>query len=135
MQVQADPDVDSSTIQKPTDSIEDVPVFLSEQDKILFEQSLNIDLTGVDSMFRTHCIYQDLNENAKSTSRMLTNELLLYSCNTCDKVFKTVSHMRLHVLIHTDLKPFRCHKCEYATNCRGRCLFIDSLCSFHSLFC
>ena len=70
-------------------------------------------------MFRTHCIYQDLNEYAKTNSRMLSNELLLYSCNTCDKVFKTVSHMRLHCLIHTNLKPFRCHKCQYSSNCRG----------------
>ena len=117
--MQADPDVDATHIEKPTDAIEDVPVFLSEQDKILFEQSLNVDLSGVDSMFRTHCIYQDLNENAKTNSRMLSNELLLYSCNSCDKVFKTVSHMRLHCLIHTSLKPFRCHKCDYSSNCRG----------------
>ena len=119
-QVQADPDVDSSHVEKPTDAIEDVPVFLTEQDKILFEQSLNIDLSGVDCLFRTHCIDQDVNEHARSNSRMLSNQLLLYSCNTCDKVFKTVSHMRLHCLIHTDLKPFRCHKCDYSSNCRGR---------------
>ena len=120
MQVQADPDVDSSHVEKPTDAIDDVPVFLSEQDKILFEQSLNIDLSGVDTMFRTHCIDQEVNEYARSNSRMLTNQLLLYSCNTCDKVFKTVSHMRLHCLVHTNLKPFRCHKCDYSSNCRGR---------------
>lgn len=119
VEVQADPDVDSSHVQKPTDAIDDVPVFQSEEDKALFEQSLNVDLSGVDSMFRTHCIYQDLNEYARTSSRMLSNELLLYSCNTCDKVFKTVSHMRLHCLIHTDLKPFRCHKCQYSSNCRG----------------
>lgn len=123
--MQANPDVDATRVEKPTDSIGDIPVFLSEQDKALFEQCLNIDLSGVDSMFRTHCIYQDLNENAKTNSRMLSNELLLYSCNTCDKVFKTVSHMRLHCLIHTNLKPFKCHKCDYASNCRGKnCSFI-----------
>ena len=79
-------------------------------------------------MFRTHCIYQDLNEYAKTNSRMLSNELLLYSCNTCDKVFKTVSHMRLHCLIHTNLKPFRCHKCQYSSNCRGE-LCVCSYCT------
>ncbi|KAL3859095.1 hypothetical protein ACJMK2_009328, partial [Sinanodonta woodiana] len=121
VEVQTDPDIDSSPPEKATDTIGDIPVFKSEEEKVKFEQSLNVDLSCVDHMFRVHVIEQDLNENAFTTlsARISSTSLSLYSCNMCDKVFKTLSHMRLHCLIHTELKPFKCPKCSYSSNCRG----------------
>lgn len=104
---------------RPTDQIGDVPIFKTEAEKSQFEQSLNVDLSFVDNMFRQHMIEQDLNDKATVASRMTTNTLNLYSCNTCDKIFKTLSHMRLHCLTHTDAKPFKCPKCPYSSNGKG----------------
>ena len=106
---------------KPTDNITDLPIFTTDDDKAAFEQSLNVDLStlNIDHMYRQHQIAQDLNEKALIASRLVTNNLSLYSCNVCEKIFKTLSHMRLHCLIHTDLKPFRCPRCPYASNAKG----------------
>lgn len=104
---------------RPTDQIGDVPIFKTEAEKSQFEQSLNVDLSFVDNMFRQHMIEQDLNDKATVASRMTTNTLNLYSCNMCDKIFKTLSHMRLHCLTHTDAKPFKCPKCPYRSNGKG----------------
>lgn len=114
-------DSDNSKDAQETDHIAQLgaPIFRTESEKMAFDQSLNVDLSFVDNMFRQHMIEQDLNEKAPVLSRMATNSLNLYSCNTCDKIFKTLSHMRLHCLIHTDAKPFKCPKCSYATNGKG----------------
>ncbi|XP_046329352.2 zinc finger protein ZFAT-like isoform X1 [Haliotis rufescens] len=118
--VSADPDGDAYNYnsEKPTDEIDDIPVFRTLEEKVAFETNLNVDLSSVDQMFKIHMIEQDLNENASSVRNMSTS-LSLYSCNICDKVFKTLSHMRLHCLIHTELKPFKCFKCSYASNSKG----------------
>ncbi|XP_060077016.1 zinc finger protein ZFAT-like [Ylistrum balloti] len=119
VQVLADPDVDNTRTEKPADFITDLPIFTSEEEKLKFEQQMNVDLSGVDSMFKQHAIAQDLNEKAPMTARMVTTSLSLFSCCVCEKIFKTLSHMRLHCLIHTDLKPFKCPKCRYASNSKG----------------
>ncbi len=117
----ADPDGDAFNYKsdKPTDEIDDIPVFKTLEEKVAFETNLNVDLSSIDHMFKIHMIEQDLNENASSARNMLTS-LSLYSCMVCEKVFKTLSHMRLHCLIHTDLKPFKCFKCTYSSNSKGR---------------
>ncbi|KAG0445316.1 hypothetical protein HPB47_016808 [Ixodes persulcatus] len=67
-----------------------VPVFSRDEDRLAFEEHLNkVDLSCVDHLYTQH------------------------------QVFKTQSHMRLHCLIHTDLKPFTCHQCEFSTNAKG----------------
>ncbi|XP_061162603.1 zinc finger protein ZFAT-like isoform X2 [Saccostrea echinata] len=117
--VRMDADGDENKGARPTDQIGDVPIFRTEAEKSLFEQSLNVDLSFVDNLFRQHMIEQDLNDKAPVASRMTTNTLSLYSCNMCDKIFKTLSHMRLHCLTHTDSKPFKCPKCPYRSNGKG----------------
>ncbi|XP_060597542.1 zinc finger protein ZFAT-like [Ruditapes philippinarum] len=117
-QVKGGPDIDESHV-KDTDQIGTLPLDLSEEEKCAFEAALNVDLSGVDGMFRVHCIEQELNSNVSQLSRFSSNTLSLYSCNTCDKVFKSLSHMRFHVLIHTELRPFKCIKCNYTSNARG----------------
>ena len=96
-----------------------LPVFVEEEDKVAFEQNINVDLSQVDGMFRTLVIEQKVNENAPPPSSRTMNELSIYSCNVCEKVFMSLSHMRQHCLIHTTLRPFHCSKCDYSTNTKG----------------
>ncbi|XP_064610516.1 zinc finger protein ZFAT-like isoform X2 [Liolophura sinensis] len=107
-------------VDKSSEIVQDLPIFNNTDEKTAFEESLNVDLSGLDGMFRVHMIEQDLNENASQPSRHSgSNCFFLYSCKTCTKVFKTLSHMRLHCLIHTKLKPFKCTKCDYTCNSKG----------------
>ena len=76
-------------------------------------------LLKVDDMFNMHVISQDVNDNAPPPASRTSNELTIFSCKTCEKVVKTLSHMRLHCLSHTTLKPFKCTKCNYASNSKG----------------
>lgn len=118
VQVKTDPDVENG-VNKPTDIIEDIPVFRDDEEKRLFESSLNVDLSCVDHLFQETRIEQDLNDKVPMLSRLNSTVLCLYTCNVCNKIFKTLSHMRLHALIHTDMKPFTCSKCAYSTNSKG----------------
>lgn len=120
IKVESGPDIDENQTPKDTDQIGTIPLNLTDAEKVAFEVNLNVDLSGVDHMFRVHCIEQELNSNVSQSSRFCHNMLSLYSCNTCDKVFKSLSHMRFHVLIHTDLRPFKCIKCNYTSNARGK---------------
>ena len=45
-------DADTEPIERAKSSIEDVPIFRTEEEKIEFEQSLNVDLSLVDHMFK-----------------------------------------------------------------------------------
>ncbi|XP_041375842.1 zinc finger protein ZFAT-like [Gigantopelta aegis] len=142
LEVWTETDPDSSVPEKATDYIEDIPVFKNEAEKFAFEQQLNVDLSCVDGMFKVHLIEQNLNEQA-DVMRNVSGSLSLYSCNVCEKVFKTLSHMRLHCLIHTDLKPFKCTECDYSSNAKGNLythmrkhtgqFYKCKKCSFHSV--
>ncbi|PVD20845.1 hypothetical protein C0Q70_19006 [Pomacea canaliculata] len=118
-QLHTDPDVDVAPREKSTETIEDVPIFRNEEEKLEFEASVTVDLSCVDHMFKIHVIDQDVNEHGGGQGRSVSSSLSLYSCTVCEKVFKTLSHMRLHCLVHTDLRPFRCSKCQYSTNSKG----------------
>ena len=72
-----------------------------------------------DNLFSVHAIQQDINENSPVNISRVSSELNVYTCTVCDKVFKMLSHVRNHVLGHTDLKPFACRLCEYASNNKG----------------
>jgi len=43
------------------------PVFTTEEDKAAFEASLNVDLSGLDNMFRTHAIEQEISTQHTGT--------------------------------------------------------------------
>nr|KAG5708031.1 hypothetical protein BaRGS_025169 [Batillaria attramentaria] len=118
-QLHTDADAEAGAKERTTEGIEDVPIFRTEEEKMAFETTINVDLSCVDHMFKVHVIDQDVNEHAGTYGRSQVTSLSLYSCTVCEKVFKTLSHMRLHCLVHTDVKPFKCSKCQYATNSKG----------------
>lgn len=98
-----------------------VPVFSRDEERLAFEEHLNrVDLSCVDHLYTQHQVAQEI--TCPPGSRPASKEvcdLHVYCCNVCKKVFKTQSHMRLHCLIHTNLKPFTCHQCDFTTNAKG----------------
>uniref|UniRef100_A0A224Z602 Zinc finger protein zfat n=1 Tax=Rhipicephalus zambeziensis TaxID=60191 RepID=A0A224Z602_9ACAR len=98
-----------------------VPVFSRDEERLAFEEHLNqVDLSCVDHLYTQHQVAQEI--TCPPGTRPAPKEvcdLHVFSCNVCKKVFKTQSHMRLHCLIHTDLKPFTCHQCDFSTNAKG----------------
>lgn len=114
----------SSSPKETTDDLDtrgrQMPVFQDENDRLAFDQSLQVDLGSlVDHMFKLHVIDQNINDRAMPVHGRTQATLNVYSCDTCRKVFMSLSHVRLHCLIHTDLRPFKCFKCKYVTNTRG----------------
>ncbi|KAK3757650.1 hypothetical protein RRG08_000162 [Elysia crispata] len=102
------------------ESMRNLPIFKNDEEKIQFEACVDVDLSQVDNMFRIHIIEQELNEMSGMVYNTPTmSSLSVYSCNVCEKVFKSLSHIRLHCVTHTDIKPFKCTKCSYATNSKG----------------
>lgn len=98
-----------------------VPVFSRDEERVAFEEHLNqVDLSCVDHLYTQHQVAQEI--TCPPGTRPAPKEvcdLHVFSCNVCKKVFKTQSHMRLHCLIHTELKPFTCHQCDFNTNAKG----------------
>ncbi|KAH9515590.1 hypothetical protein Btru_011507 [Bulinus truncatus] len=102
------------------EALENLPIFKNEEEKIEFESCIDVDLSQVDNMFRIHIIEQELNEMSGLVYNTPTlSSLSVYLCNFCNKVFKSLSHIRLHCVTHTNLKPFKCNKCKYTTNSKG----------------
>ncbi|CAL1545757.1 unnamed protein product [Lymnaea stagnalis] len=102
------------------EAMENVPIFKNEDEKLAFESCIDVDLSQVDNMFKIHIIEQELNDKTGTVYNTPTmSALSVYSCNICDKIFKSLSHIRLHCITHTDIKPFKCNKCKYATNSKG----------------
>jgi len=91
-----------------------VPVFESEEDRLVFDRCLEVDITPlVSGMYTSQAVEQNV---TGSTTRTTVN---LFTCTTCIKVFTSLSHCQLHCLTHTDAQPYRCPWCIYATNVRG----------------
>lgn len=121
-----------------------VPVFSRDDERLAFEEHLNkVDLSCVDHLYTQHQVAQEITcvPGSWAASKEAC-DLHVYCCSVCKKVFKTQSHMRLHCLIHTNLKPFTCHQCDFTTNAKGNLYthmrkhtgnyFKCSLCDFRS---
>lgn len=116
--------------------IKNLPIFKSEEDRIQFEKCANVDLSEVDHLYRQHIINQDINEYAPPLKNRASDKLSVFSCCVCQKIIMTKSHARLHCLTHTNLKPFKCFKCQFATNTKGIIIygFQFIILLFHFLF-
>ncbi len=102
--------------------IKNIPIFTTEEDKTAFENSMNVEFhNDVDDLYKEHFIKQDLNENVPvPLPAKMSSKLRVFSCNQCSKVLMSQSQARLHCILHTELRPFKCFKCDYATNIKGR---------------
>ena len=96
-----------------------VPVFQSEEDRLTFDRSLEVDIAPLVSTMYTctsQAIEQNVTECSGGTTRTTVN---VFTCTTCNKVFTSLSHCQLHCLIHTTARPYHCPWCSYSTNIRG----------------
>ncbi|XP_054716389.1 zinc finger protein Xfin-like [Uloborus diversus] len=85
-----------------------LPVFQTEEEKRSFEKHLkSINYSFVDNLFD------------KKESSVTSGSSDVYFCKKCKKTAKSLSHIRMHCLIHTDIKPFTCPNCSYETNSKG----------------
>jgi len=100
-----------------------VPVFQSEDDRLMFDRCLEVDIAPlVSGMYRLQAVEQNAADCSNITTRSTVN---LFTCMTCSKVFTSLSHCQLHCLIHTTARPFQCPWCNYSTNIRG---YLADLC-------
>ena len=62
-----------------------------------------------------------MNENAVPMAPRSQTDISLYSCNVCEKVFKSLSHIKYHCLTHLDSKCFKCpeEECDFRSNSKG----------------
>lgn len=102
-------------------SDDELPVFCDENDRLRFDQSLNVDLGSlVDHLVKRYSIEQEENERTfQSRNSRMKKTLDVFSCQICSKVFMSLSHVRLHCVTHSQLRPFKCFKCKYETNTKG----------------
>ena len=99
---------------------ETLSIFTDEKERLRFEDCLNIDLSVLDQYLEINEIEQTIvTANGEPQTYDTPAQLLLYSCGNCNKLFKQRTFARMHVLTHTNLKPFRCYKCMYCTNTKG----------------
>ncbi|XP_077982409.1 zinc finger protein ZFAT-like [Glandiceps talaboti] len=68
-----------------------------------------------------HCIQQTINQGNAVPHRSNTNNpvLRVFTCPHCNKLFKYRHALAVHILIHKDIKPFKCDLCSYASNSSG----------------
>jgi len=94
-----------------------MPVFQSEEDRLLFDRCLEVDIVPlVSGMYTSQAVKPTVTESVGGLTRSSVN---LYTCKTCSKVFTSLSHCQLHCLIHTTTRPYHCPWCSYSTNIRG----------------
>ena len=106
-------------IEPASKRVRNLPIFKYADDRLEFEKSANVDLEQVDTLYRQHLIDQDINENAPPAKNRSLDRLSVFSCNVCEKIIMSKSHARLHCITHTNLKPFKCFKCNFCTNTKG----------------
>ena len=104
---------DESILPKSVDDIPHLPVFLSEEEAIAFEaHCAAIDLSIADNLYTKIEIEQPIINVLNGYKKTLA----VYQCNHCQRLNRSVKDAQLHCLIHTDIMPFTCTKCSYATS-------------------
>jgi len=105
-----------------------IPIFQSEEDRIVFDRCLEVDIAPlVSGMYTSQTAEHNMTGCSSGTTRTTMN---LFTCTTCDKVFMTLSHCQLHCLTHTNARPYHCPWCSYSTNIRGYLLLFIGMLKF-----
>ncbi|XP_072007252.1 zinc finger protein ZFAT isoform X2 [Engystomops pustulosus] len=65
--------------------------------------------------YQEYAIPQVPQEQATHSSRIGPNQLKIFTCEYCNKVFKFKHSLQAHLRIHTNEKPYKCPLCNYAS--------------------
>jgi len=94
-----------------------IPVFQSEEDRLLFDSCLAVDIAPlVSGMYTSQTVEQNVTELGSSGPRPAVH---LFTCTTCSKVFSSLSRCQLHCLSHTTARPYQCPWCSYSASVPG----------------
>ncbi|XP_075681820.1 zinc finger protein ZFAT isoform X2 [Rhinoderma darwinii] len=70
---------------------------------------------GLRRGYQEYAIPQVAQEQAAHSSRIGPNQLKIFTCEYCNKVFKFKHSLQAHLRIHTNEKPYKCPLCNYAS--------------------
>ncbi|XP_066435013.1 zinc finger protein ZFAT [Eleutherodactylus coqui] len=70
---------------------------------------------GMKRGYQEYAIPQVPQEQAAHCSRIGPNQLKIFTCEYCNKVFKFKHSLQAHLRIHTNEKPYKCPLCNYAS--------------------
>ncbi|XP_044149661.1 zinc finger protein ZFAT isoform X2 [Bufo gargarizans] len=70
---------------------------------------------GLRRGYQEYAIPQVPQEQAAHSSRTGPNQLKIFTCEYCNKVFKFKHSLQAHLRIHTNEKPYKCLLCNYAS--------------------
>jgi len=98
-----------------------MPVFQTEEDRLLFDSCLAVDIAPfVSGMYTSHAVEQNVTEcGSGSGSGVIRPAVNLFTCTTCSKVFSSLARCQLHCLSHTTARPYQCPWCSYSTTVPG----------------
>jgi len=103
-----------------------IPVFQSEEDRLLFDSCLAVDVAPlVSGMYTSQTVEQNVTE-CISGGGLARPAMKLFTCTTCSKVFSSLSRCQLHCLTHTTARPYHCPWCNYLTSVPGYVTLIIS---------
>lgn len=103
--------VDESLLPITVQDIAMLPVFLSDTEAAAFEDHCSaVDLSIADGLYTRTEVEQPVSGQCR--------QLVVYQCTACSRLSSSVQEARLHCLIHTDIMPFACTHCTYATSTR-----------------
>ncbi|XP_056378776.1 zinc finger protein ZFAT [Hyla sarda] len=81
------------------------------------EPEVNLQATDPEQRkgYQEYAIPQVPQEQAAHSSRIGPNQLKIFTCEYCNKVFKFKHSLQAHLRIHTNEKPYKCPLCNYAS--------------------
>ena len=57
---------------------------------------------------------QDPTINNQSSDPFVTAKPYMWACSDCNKLFTSKSNLKVHLRVHTRIKPYHCKSCPYS---------------------